>query len=110
MYCPRCGRSYGEAVNFCSACGASMFPNPMAGKKLQLSRKDCKIAGVCGGFAEYLEVDPTLVRVVWLMTALFIGWGFLAYFIAWIVMPNEPIGAEVNAAKAPANPQTAIHV
>jgi phage shock protein PspC (stress-responsive transcriptional regulator) len=40
--------------------------------------------------AEYLEVDATIVRLVWLLLAIFTGVGFIAYLIAWIVMPNEP--------------------
>jgi phage shock protein C len=50
-----------------------------------------KIAGVCQGFAEYFDIDVTLVRVVWLITAFMTGFGFLAYVIAWIVMPEEPL-------------------
>ncbi len=107
MYCPRCGKAYSEPVNFCSSCGSAMHFNPMIGKKLHRSRRDKKIAGVCGGFADYLDVDPTLVRVVWLMTALFIGSGFLAYIIAWIVMPAETPGEELASAPAPGSP-TAI--
>jgi phage shock protein PspC (stress-responsive transcriptional regulator) len=49
-----------------------------------------KIAGVCAGVAEYFDLDVTLVRVVWLIVACFGGGGFVAYLIAWIVMPNQP--------------------
>jgi phage shock protein PspC (stress-responsive transcriptional regulator) len=48
-----------------------------------------KIAGVCAGFARYLEVDVVLVRVLWLALALCTGVGFIAYVVAWIVMPKE---------------------
>jgi phage shock protein C len=109
MYCSQCGRSYSEPVNYCSACGARLCPRPACDKKLHRSRQDRKIAGVCAGFAEYLDVDPTLVRLVWLMTALFIGYGFLAYFIAWIVMPEKPLGERATAAN-PAHPEPAIQV
>ncbi len=51
---------------------------------------DRKIAGVCAGFAEYFDLDVTIVRVVWLIVALFGGGGVLAYIIAWIVMPEAP--------------------
>ena len=52
---------------------------------------DRKIAGVCAGFAEYFDLDVTLVRLVWLFVALMTGVGLLAYPIAWIVMPEEPL-------------------
>ena len=50
---------------------------------------DRKIAGVCAGFARYPDVDPVLVRVLWLVLALTAGVGFIAYIVAWIVMPKE---------------------
>ena len=65
-------------------------------KPLTLSRRDKKIAGVCGGFAEYGELDPTIVRIVWLVASIFSGVGFVAYLIAWIVMPEG-----LEAAQAP---------
>ena len=93
MYCPQCGKQYNEKVNFCCHCGAAMF-TPAAGstkpKKLALSRTNKKIAGVCGGFAEYFDMDPTVMRLIWVMLALFVGWGVIGYLIAWIVMPEAP--------------------
>ncbi len=59
-------------------------------KKLMRSRSNEKIAGVCGGFAEYLEIDVTLVRLIWLAALFLGGWGLIAYIVAWIVMPLEP--------------------
>lgn len=109
MFCPQCGREYPQKVNFCCHCGAAMFTPVRVQKKLALSRHDKKIAGVCGGFAEYLELDPTLVRLLWLMMALFVGWGVIAYLVAWIVMPLE---AEATPAAAPtptAAPQPATN-
>jgi phage shock protein C len=49
-----------------------------------------RIAGVCAGFGRYLDVDPVLVRIVWLALALGAGIGFIAYLIAWVVMPKDP--------------------
>lgn len=60
----------------------------MEGKKLRKSPVDRKIAGVCGGVGEYLNVDPTLVRLIWLLFVLVGGTGVLAYIIAAIVMPD----------------------
>ena len=58
-------------------------------KRLHRSRTEKMIAGVCGGVAEYLEVDPTLVRVVWVLITLLGGAGLLLYLILWIVMPLD---------------------
>jgi phage shock protein C len=62
----------------------------MSGKKLYLSDDNRKIAGVCGGIAEYLNLDPTVVRVVWVIVALIFGSGILAYLVAWLIMPKRP--------------------
>ena len=48
-----------------------------------------KIAGVCAGFARYLDMDVVLVRIVWLVIALTAGVGFIGYIVAWIAMPRE---------------------
>ncbi len=62
-------------------------------KRLTRSRADRRLAGVCGGLAEYLDVDSTLVRVVWLVLSVVPGaivGGVLAYLLAWLVMPDGP--------------------
>ncbi len=92
MFCAQCGNEYTQSANYCSQCGSNLQPPPpRPAKKLYLSRTNKKIAGVCGGFAEYLDMDPTLVRLIWVMTALFAGWGLLGYLIAWLVIPEEPL-------------------
>lgn len=57
-------------------------------KRLKLS-SDKKLAGVCGGIAEYFELDPTLVRILWVVFTVLGGSGIIAYILAWILMPNE---------------------
>ena len=60
----------------------------MAEKKLVRSANK-KLAGVCGGLAEYLGLDASIVRIVWLLCVLLAGSGLLAYLIMWIVMPAQ---------------------
>jgi phage shock protein PspC (stress-responsive transcriptional regulator) len=48
-----------------------------------------KIAGVCAGFANYFGIDVTLIRILWLLSLIVAGTGFLAYIVAWIAMPRE---------------------
>lgn len=59
-------------------------------KRLCRSRRDRKLAGVCGGIAEFLGWDPTLVRLLWIVLTLAGGSGILIYVILWIVMPEAP--------------------
>lgn len=68
-------------------------------KKLVRSRTNRQIAGVCGGLGEYFNIDPTIVRLVFLLLFFFASGGFWAYIILWIVMPEAPEGYEVGAAK-----------
>lgn len=63
----------------------------MEGKKLYKSSTDKKIAGVCGGIAEYFNIDPTLVRLGWVVFCALGGSGLLAYIIMAIIMPSRPI-------------------
>lgn len=58
-------------------------------KKLYKSNTDKKICGVCGGLAEYLNVDSTIIRLIVVLSILFIGGGLLAYLIAALIMPNK---------------------
>ena len=59
-------------------------------KKLYRSKKDRKIAGVCGGIAEYFDIDPIIIRLLTLILVLSVGAGLIAYIIAWVVIPEEP--------------------
>ncbi|MBD8996005.1 MAG: PspC domain-containing protein [Oscillospiraceae bacterium] len=59
-------------------------------KKLYKSSTDKKLAGVCGGIAEYFNIDSTLVRLGWVLFSLLGGSGLLAYIIAAIIMPDRP--------------------
>ena len=59
-------------------------------KRLYRSRFDTVIGGVSGGLAKYFNIDPLLVRVLFLVLALFAAGGIIAYIILWIVMPVEP--------------------
>ena len=62
----------------------------MNGKKLYRIRTGRKILGVCGGLANYFDIDQTIVRVVFALIGLFWGAGILAYFIMALVIPENP--------------------
>lgn len=100
MICPNCQKEIADNSNFCYNCGARLgaaasasapYAAPVhVAKRLMRSSTDKKIAGVCGGLAEYFDLDPTLVRVLWLLLLFFAGTGLLAYVILWIALPIAP--------------------
>ncbi|MCE5253497.1 MAG: PspC domain-containing protein [Actinomycetia bacterium] len=59
-------------------------------KRLQRSRTERMIGGVCGGLGEYFNIDPTIVRVLWVVVTLVGGAAILAYLILWVIVPLEP--------------------
>ena len=118
MVCCNCRREITDASNFCYFCGARQAQAPpaakapWAGKRLMRSPTDVKIAGVCAGFAEYLDWDVTLVRLLWAVLTLFSGCfpGVIGYIVCWIVMPVAPLPQPIaapNAASSEHSAQTA---
>ena len=59
-------------------------------KKLYRSRRDRMLGGVCGGIGDYFGIDPTLVRISWVVGGLIVGAGLIAYIICAIIIPDEP--------------------
>ncbi len=107
MNCVACQKDLTANSNFCYFCGArqpSAPPSiPLSQKRLMRSA-DAKIGGVCGGLAEYLDVDPTVVRLVWCLITFFTGLvpGIIAYLVAWLVLPAPPkLSVEVIPPAAP---------
>jgi phage shock protein C len=63
-------------------------------RKLYRSRTNRKLAGICGGLAQYFNLDATLMRVLFVVLAVLGGSGLVIYLVMWIIVPNEPQGAE----------------
>jgi len=91
MYCTKCGVELRNDDRFCSRCGqvTGVGRVEMEPERLMLDKENKKIAGVCAGFARFWDLDVTLIRVIWLILAFSTGIGFIAYFVAWIVMPPD---------------------
>jgi len=70
-------------------------------RRLHRSLEDRVIAGVCGGFAQYLNLDATLVRIIWVVSVFLGGFGLLAYILSWIIVPEGTPGSE-----SPNRPET----
>jgi phage shock protein PspC (stress-responsive transcriptional regulator) len=97
MICPNCQKDIAAGSKFCYSCGAkqpeSAAPNVppayvAAPKRLVRSTNDRKLAGVCAGVADYFDMDPTIVRVLWLLATLVPGPNILVYVILWIALPE----------------------
>ena len=58
-------------------------------KKLYRSNRDKMVAGVCGGVAEYFDVDSSLIRLLWVLLIIFGGSGLLLYIIGWVIIPER---------------------
>jgi phage shock protein C len=72
----------------------------MGPRRLYRSRTERQIAGVAGGIGNYLEVDPTVIRVLWILSVFFAGIGILLYIILAFVVPLEPLPAPAGQAPA----------
>lgn len=105
MFCTQCGISLGEPEpNFCPGCGRKTHAGQTQYTQYQARPKGLyrpfegrRLAGVCAGFAEYLDLDVTLIRILWLIAVFCFGTGFLAYIVAAIVIPNEDVRARNTA-------------
>ncbi len=63
----------------------------MAYNKLSRSAKDSKIAGVCGGLGVYLDIDPNVLRIIFILLLIFGSTGLWIYLIMWIILPLDPM-------------------
>ena len=97
MYCNSCGKAIPDDANLCAYCGRRVGITAAPRKRLVRSRANRKIAGVCGGLAEYVDMDVTLMRLLWAVVTILSGIvpGIVAYLVAWIIMPEEPETAVV---------------
>jgi phage shock protein C len=109
MFCTHCGNTVTAHDRFCAKCGAAQSATavPTAARQLVRPIRGRKVAGVCLGFAYYLDLDPTLVRILWLVLTFFscVFPGILGYIIAWILMPetdSSPAWGHTPAAAASA--------
>ena len=105
MYCNYCGKLIPENASYCADCGQRVG-GTVARRRLLRIREGRKIAGVCLGFADYFEVDVTLIRVITLLLAVFtFPLAEIAYLAAWIVMPEAPLQLPASRSYPVPNPQ-----
>jgi phage shock protein C len=70
-------------------------------KRLTRSRTERWVGGVCGGIGNYFDLDPTVIRVAFVLLALILGGGLLIYLILWLIIPLEPEMSAVVAEEMP---------
>ena len=93
---------------FCYNCGAKQVEAYAPGsaqaagcrRKLMRSSTDKKLGGVCAGVADYFDLDPTIIRVVWLLLVLCGGTGLVFYLVLWLILPLAPAEAVHTSATA----------
>jgi phage shock protein C len=111
MYCTKCGVVLGGSDAYCSQCGTPTEHPPtrsasQSAPRLTRSIYDAKIAGVCGGLAQYLGVDPTFVRLIWLVAIVCFPPLLLGYIGAWIIVPKEAPGLALPVESGIPQPQS----
>jgi phage shock protein C len=100
MFCTACGFTMNDEHRYCARCGKpaidtqfqwSAVPQgpPPPPKRLERDMYDRKIAGVCSGFAKYFGIDPTIMRLIWVVLVFATGIPLLIYPICWAVMARN---------------------
>jgi len=103
MYCNACGRGIQSDAVFCSYCGGRVGSAPLR-KSLVRPIGRRMIGGVAAGMADFFDLDISVIRLAWVLVAVCTGVGFLAYIIAWLVVPSEREYVYVPQAPATAPP------
>jgi phage shock protein C len=113
MICSNCQREIANYSNFCYFCGCRQqrAASACAPKRIHRSLVDCKVEGVCGGIGEYMDTDPTIVRLVWAIGTFLTGIvpGCIAYLAAWLIMPAGPMPIPVQPVAPQAQAPNAPH-
>lgn len=119
MICSHCQRELRDDSTFCSGCGVRVAhaaatgsqastsgrPDGQPARRLERSRTERKLGGVCGGLADYLQVAPVIVRAAWIVLSVVPGMvlgGVVLYLLAWLVIPDA---APPRAASIPPRSQ-----
>jgi phage shock protein PspC (stress-responsive transcriptional regulator) len=103
MTCRRCARDLETESAFCRYCGAPVQESQESAAPRRLTRRPAegKLGGVCAGIAAYLNTDPTVVRLIWVILSVVPGviiGGVIAYAVAWLLLPVDEAAAPQRGA------------
>jgi phage shock protein C len=106
MYCNTCGQTMADESRYCSHCGRPVSRLHGCGR-LNRPHYGRKIAGVCAGIAEHIDLDASLIRILWVLVTLTSGFfpGIVGYVIAWIIIPDEAVLPPIPSVPIPPVPQ-----
>jgi len=106
MFCNYCGKCIQDDARLCAYCGRVVV-GASACKRLERPRRDRKFGGVCEAFARYFDIDVAVMRILWILAVIFtVPLAIIAYFVAWIVIPEEPEYVMLPQSTTVAQPQT----
>jgi phage shock protein PspC (stress-responsive transcriptional regulator) len=90
MFCNYCGKCIQDDAKLCAYCGRVVV-GATACKRLERPRHDRKFGGVCAAFGRYFDIDVAVMRILWILAVIMtVPLAIIAYFAAWIVIPEEP--------------------
>jgi phage shock protein PspC (stress-responsive transcriptional regulator) len=103
MHCPYCKSETLEGASKCSACGSWIVAKPPMREWIR-AREGRRIAGVCRGLADHFGIPVAALRLLFLASMLFGGWGVVVYLALWIALPQEAASLPAVLAQPPLAP------